>query len=51
MRNRYPGYFSIVVPQYGGYLPSFHQAHTLMWTESGFQEIKLPIKMFNGLEL
>ena len=51
MRNRYPGYFSIVVPKYGGYLPSFHQAHTLMWTEIGFQEIKLPIKMFNGLEL
>ncbi len=51
MRNRYLGYFSIVVPEYGAYLPSFQQAHTLMWTGNGFQEVKLPIKLFSGLEL
>ena len=48
MRNRYPGYFSIVVPDYGAYLPSFQKAHTLMWTSSGYQEVKLPIKLFSG---
>ena len=51
MRNRYPGYFSIVAPKYGAYLPSFQQAHTLMWTDSGFQEVKVPIKLFSGVEL
>ena len=48
MRNRYPGYFSIVVPGYGAYLPSLQKAHTLMWTSSGYQEVKLPIKLFSG---
>ena len=51
MRNRYLGYFSIVVPEYGAYLPSFQQSHTLMWTGSGFQQVKLPIKLFKGLQL
>ena len=50
MTNRYPGYFSIVVPEYGVYLPSFQQAHTLMWTSSGFQEVEIPIKLFNRVE-
>ena len=49
MNIRYPGYFSIVIPNYGVQLPSFHQAHTLMWTPGGFQEVDLPIKFFGGL--
>ena len=48
MRNRYPGYFSIVAPDYGAHLPSFQKTHTLMWTCAGFQEVKLPIKLFSG---
>ena len=50
MKNRYPGYFSIVVPQYGAYLPSFQEAHTLMWTNDGFREVNLPVRIFSGLE-
>ena len=49
MRIRYPGYFSMVVPKYGTLLPSFQQAHTLMWTQGGFQEVDQPIKLFDGL--
>ena len=49
MRIRYPGYFSIVVPKYGTQLTSFHEAHTLMWTASGFQEVQQQIKLFDGL--
>ena len=37
MRIRYPGYFSIVVPDYGSQLPSFKHAHILMWTPDGFR--------------
>ena len=51
MRNRYPGYFSIVAPKYGAHLPSFQRTHTLMWTNSGFQEVKVPIKLFGEVEL
>lgn len=46
MRIRYPGYFSIVVPDYGALLPSFEQSHTLMWTTIGFQEIDDSISVF-----
>lgn len=49
MRIRHPGYFSIIVPNYGAQLPSFQQSHTLMWTPSGFQEVVQPIKFFDGL--
>ena len=49
MRIRYPGYFSIVVPDYGTRLPSFRQSHTLMWTTDGFQEIDTPVKLVDVL--
>ena len=49
MRIRYPGYFSIVVPDYGSRLPSFSQSHTLMWTDDGFQEIDAPVKLMDVL--
>ena len=49
MRIRYPGYCSIVVPNYGAQLPSFQGAHTLMWTGEGFREVEQPIKLFDGL--
>ena len=49
MRIRHPGYFSIVVPNYGAQLPSFKDAHTLMWTPEGFREVEKPITFFDGL--
>ena len=49
MRIRYPGYCSIVVPDYGAELPSFQDAHTLMWTEDGFREVDQRIIIFDGL--
>ena len=49
MRIRHPGYFSIVVPKYGIQLPSFKDAHTLMWTSEGFREVEKPITFFGGL--
>ena len=49
MRIRHPGYFSIVVPEYGARLPSFEGSHTLMWTPEGFREIDEPIRIFDGL--
>ena len=49
MRIRYPGYCSIVVPNYGAQLPSFQDAHTLMWTPKGFREVEEPISFFDGL--
>ena len=49
MRIRYPGYCSIVVPNYGAQLPSFRDAHTLMWTQEGFREVKQPLQFFDGL--
>ena len=49
MRIRHPGYFSIVVPNYGAELPSFTDAHTLMWTPEGFREVAKPITFFDGL--
>ena len=45
MRIRYPGYVSIVVPNYGGSLPSLCESHTLMWTRSSFQEVDEPIRV------
>ncbi len=49
MKIRYPGYFSIVVPNYGAELPSLGDAHTLMWTAEGFLEVEKPITFFDGL--
>ena len=49
MRIRYPGYCSIVVPNYGIQLPSFRDSHTLMWTRKGFREVEQPIIFFDGL--
>ena len=49
MRIRHPGYFSIVVPEYGTQLPSFRQIHTVMWTSRGFQEVNERIKFYGGL--
>ena len=49
MRIRHPGYFSIVVPNYGVELPSFGDAHTLMWTRKGFLEVEKPITFIDGL--
>ena len=49
MRIRYPGYCSIVIPNYGAQLPSFKDVHTLMWTPEGFRGIERPITFFNGL--
>ena len=48
MRIRHPGYFSIVVPDYGVELPSLRYAHTLMWTAEGFVPVEKPITFFNG---
>ena len=50
MKVCYPGYFSIVVPNYGAELPSLRDAHTLIWTSKGFREVKKPINFFDGLE-
>ena len=47
MRIRHPGYFSIVVPEYGGRLPSFDAAHSLMWTNEGFRQVDQPISFFD----
>ena len=49
MRIRHPGYFSIVIPKYGAQLPSFKDAHTLMWTSEGFREVAKPITFFDGV--
>ena len=49
MKIRYPGYFSIVVPNYGAELPSLRDAHTLMWTPEGFLGVEKPITLFDGL--
>lgn len=49
MKIRYPGYFSIVVPNYGAELPSLRDAQTLMWTPEGFLELEKPITFFDGL--
>ena len=50
MRIRHPGYFSIVLPEHGTRLPSLEQAHTLMWTRRGFQEVDQSIRLFGGAE-
>ena len=49
MKIRHPGYFSIVTPNYGAELPSLRDAHTLVWTRAGFQEVAKPITFFDGL--
>ena len=49
MRIRHPGYFSIVIPEYGSQLPSLQEIHTLMWTSEGFREVDQPIIFTNGL--
>ena len=48
MKIRHPGYFSIVIPRYGAQLPSFKDAHTLMWTSEGFREVEKPVTFFDG---
>lgn len=47
MRVRYPGYVSIVLPDYGAQLPSLSQAHVLMWTVDGFQSVGSSIQLFD----
>ena len=49
MKIRHPGYFSIVAPSYGAELPSFRDAHTLIWTPKGFREVEKPVTFFDGL--
>ena len=49
MQIRHPGYFSIVVPDYGAHLPSLQRAHVLMWTDDGFQEVARPVRLFEGM--
>ncbi|MDE0077731.1 MAG: hypothetical protein OXO50_09440 [Caldilineaceae bacterium] len=50
MRIRHLGYCSVVVPNYGAQLPSLQDAHILMWTREGFQEVDQPIMIFEGPE-
>ena len=45
MRIRHPGYFSIVVPEYGAYLPSLDNAHALMWSNDGFRDVARPVTL------
>lgn len=47
MHIRYPGFVSIVVPDYGARLPSLKHAHTLIWTNGGFQEISGSIELID----
>ena len=49
MRIRFPGFFSIVVPEYGARLPSLEDAHTMMWTIDGYLEIRQHIRVFDGM--
>lgn len=49
MRIRYPGYFSIVVPDYGARLPSLRDSHTLMWAEDKFHEINASAELVDVL--
>ena len=51
MKIRHPGYFSIVVPEYGAELPSFEESDTLVWSSEGFREVNRPIKILEGVEL
>ena len=51
MRIRHPGYFSIVVPEYGADLPSFEDSDTLIWSPEGFRRVNRPIKILEGVEL
>ena len=45
MRIKYPGYFSLVVPEYGTLLPSLQDCHTLMWNGNEFQEVSGQVKI------
>lgn len=45
MRIKHPGYFSMVLPKYGGLLPSLKGAHALMWDGHKFQEIKEQVRI------
>lgn len=49
MRIRYPGYFSIVVPDYGARLPSLQHSDTVMWTTRGFQKVGAPVRLVDVL--
>ena len=46
MRIRFPGYFSIVIPDYGACLPSLERTHTVMWTSNGFQDVVDSVRIF-----
>lgn len=45
MRIRFPGYFSIVIPDYGTLLPSLDGGHALMWQSDGYREVNWPITL------
>lgn len=49
MHIRHPGYFSVVLPDYGTRLPSFKESHTLMWTGDRFHEVGVPIELVDVL--
>lgn len=49
MRIRFPGYFSIVVPDYGVGLPSLRNSHALMWAEDKFHEVDPPAEVMDVL--
>ena len=49
MRIRHPGYFSVVLPDYGAQLPTFRHSHILMWTKDGFREINTPVELIDVL--
>lgn len=38
MHIRFPGYASIVIPNYGSLLPDIAGHHALVWTEDGFEQ-------------
>lgn len=48
MNIRYPGYFSIVVPDYGLRLPSLTGMDIVMTTSDGFEEVIEPVKLIDG---
>ena len=51
MRIRYPGYFSIVAPQYGSKLPSLSGLDIVMATNDGFTKVKDQVKLIDGTKL
>ena len=45
MGIKHPGYFSLVIPNYGTFLPSLQNSHTLVWSEDGFHDISGRVKI------